>query len=237
MSGLKILPKKVNDNKRKAKEMVKYLKVMRHFGIDYDQSEFICNKYYREEMMKNVDDNNYREKYVDFELENLEDFDEEEIQEDIEGAQDIEDEEEQIDDEDDVNGNVTEEPESEGEKKYKQMLKYLLIILYYNLKINTNKFITDESYMEEKIKEESFKEHLKKFDEEENVEIEGFEFVDKKVQINFKGQLSRKFNYDYNVINNSIEAIAEEIPVVVNNNELKVTESKVKKKERKEKKV
>jgi hypothetical protein len=52
---------------------------------------------------------------------------------------------------------ITEEPEGDDQKKLKQMLNYLLIILYYNLNININKFITDESYMEEKIKEENFK--------------------------------------------------------------------------------
>jgi hypothetical protein len=92
-----------------------------------------------------------------------------------------------------------------------------MIILYYNLDINVDKFVNDERYMEEEMKEESFKEHLKKFDEEENVEIEGHEFIGTKLNIKYKGVLSRKGNDDNVVIKNSITTTAKEIPTVVNN--------------------
>jgi hypothetical protein len=58
------------------------------------------------------------------------------------------------------------------------------------LKINGNKFITDEGYREEMIKDESFKEHLKKFDGEENVEVYDYEYVNGKLNIKYKGELS-----------------------------------------------
>jgi hypothetical protein len=220
----------VNDNKRRAKEMVKYLKVMKHYRVDYDQYEFIYNKYYREEMMKNVDTNNNvttkitKEKKLDddkldYELVSESDgegnFDEEEIQEEIEAELYVEDknDDEEIDDEDDndPNGNVinksiitldkeipsvindnelniTKKPENDIQAKYERMLKYLLIIQYYKLSINITKFVNDESFLEEKIKEKSFKEHLKKFDEEENVEIEEYNFIGKELQIKYKGE-------------------------------------------------
>jgi hypothetical protein len=145
----------------------------------------------------------------------------------------------QIDDEDDANGNVTEEVESDDLKKLKQLLKHLLIIQYYKLPINQYRFIFDEPYQEEIIKEESFKEHLKKFDEEENIEVYDYEFIGKEgkeLKIKYKGQLSREYKNNDIVINNSIEAVAEEIPVVVNDNEVKVTESKDKIKKEKKKK-
>jgi hypothetical protein len=105
------------------------------------------------------------------------------------------------------------------------------------LKINGNKFVTDESYREEMRKDESFKEHLKKFDEEEKVEVYDYEYINGKLNIKYKGVLTRKCNNDNVDIKNSITTAAEEIPVVVNDNELKVTESKVKKKKKKKEKA
>jgi hypothetical protein len=96
--------------------MVKYLKIMNHYKIDYNLSDFVVNKYYREEMMKNVYANNYKEKYVDFELENLGDVNEEEIEEIIEGQLDYEDEDDEEIVDDDNELNVTEEPEGEEQK-------------------------------------------------------------------------------------------------------------------------
>jgi hypothetical protein len=86
--------------------------------------------------------------------------------ENVEEQEEDDEEEIQEDDENNANGNVTEEPEGDNQTEYDRMLKYLMIILYYVLNINTNKFVTDER---EKIKEESFKEHLKRFDEEEKM--------------------------------------------------------------------
>jgi hypothetical protein len=34
------------------------MKLMKHYKVEYDLTEFVFNKYYREEMMKNVDTNN-----------------------------------------------------------------------------------------------------------------------------------------------------------------------------------
>jgi hypothetical protein len=121
------------------------------------------------------------------------------------------------------------------------MLKYVLIIQYYKLPINEYKFVTDESYLEEYVKQNDFKECLKRFDEEENVVVEGFEFINNKVKIKYKGKLLREYNIDFNIdinkdISNSITTIAEETPVVVNDNELKVTESEVNIKKEKKKK-
>jgi hypothetical protein len=273
ISGLKIKLKKLNDNQKKAKEMVKYMKLMKHYKIWYDLSELIFNKYYLEEMMKNVDIGNVtttkitKEKKIDDKLDydltsesdGEEKYDKEEILEQIEAQLDMEDEDdEEIDDEDDndcnvinksitaldkeipsvINDNelsVTEKSEGEAQKQLKQLLKHVLIILYYKLDINVNKFITDGSYREEMIKVESFKEHLKKFDEEEKVEVFDYEHVNEKLNIKYKGVLSRKGNGDNNVIKDSITIAAEETPTVINN-ELKVTENKVKVKKEKKKK-
>jgi hypothetical protein len=122
MSGLKTLPKKVNENQRRPEEMVKYLKLMKHYKIDCDLSEFIHNKYYREDMMNKLDTNNIvttkitKEKKVDdeldYELVSESDgegiFEEEEIEEEIEADLDAEDEkdDEEIDDEHDNDVNV-----------------------------------------------------------------------------------------------------------------------------------
>jgi hypothetical protein len=122
ISGLKTLLKKANDNKKKAKEMVKYMKLMKHYKIECDLSEFIFNKYYREEMMKNIDIGNVtttkitKEKKVDDELDydldsesdDEEKYDKEEILKQIEEELDMEDEDdnEEIDDEDDNDDNV-----------------------------------------------------------------------------------------------------------------------------------
>jgi hypothetical protein len=221
------------------------MKIIEYYNINFDSDEYMHDKSYCEKMIKYVDDNLLqkfnKEKHRRFEMELTNEIDEDEIQAmlDAENVEEQEEDdsndennnindEEQIDDEDDANGNVTEEPEGNNQTEYDRMLKYLMIILYYNLDINTNKFVTDESYREEKIKEESFKEHLKKFDDEEkNVEIEGHAYIDNKLQIKFKGDLSSKGNDDNIVIKNSIATAAEEIPVVVNDNELKVTESKL----------
>jgi hypothetical protein len=273
ISGLKILLKKPNDNKKKAKEMVKYMKLMKHYKIECNLSEFVFNKYYREEMMKNIDTNNVKstkitkEKKVDDKLDydftsesDDEKYDKNEFLEQIELQLDEEDEydNEEIVDEDDNDGdvinksitaldkevppvisnnelNVTEKSEGDTQKQLKQLLKHVFIILYYKLDINANKFITDGSYREEMIKGESFKEHLKKFDEEEKVEIFDYEYVNGKFNIKYKGVLSGKGNSNNNIIKDSITTVAEETPAVINN-ELKVTESKVKVKKEKKKK-
>jgi predicted RNA-binding protein len=41
MIDLKTLPKKVNDNKRKVEKIIKYLKVIRQFKIEYDEDLYI----------------------------------------------------------------------------------------------------------------------------------------------------------------------------------------------------
>jgi hypothetical protein len=231
-------------------EMVKYIAVNRFYHLDINEDRFITNKSYREEKIKEGIFNDYLKKFdkerleiggykfidnnldIEFKLKlskkdnnnNNNDSSIAALDEEIPAV--INDNE----------FNVTEKPESDNQKKYKRMLTYLLIIQYYNLNINMNKFVTDESYMEEKIKEESFKESLKRFDEEEKVEIEGFERIGKELRIKYKGELSRKGNNDDNVINNSITAITKEIPAVINNNEVKVTESEVKMKKEKKKK-
>jgi hypothetical protein len=153
--------------------------------------------------------------------ENVEEQEEEDDEEEIE-----EDIEEQVDVEDDDGNVIGEEPEGEEQKKFKQMLKYVLIIQYYKLPINEYKFVSDESYLEEYVNQTDFKECLKKFDEEENVEIEGYEFINNKLQIKYKGKLSREYNIDFNKdINNSIAA--EGIPVVVNDKEVKVKRKRI----------
>jgi hypothetical protein len=60
-----------------------------------------------------------------------------------------EDEEDRIGDDEDDDDNVIEEPEGEALKKFKQMLKHLLIIQYYKLPFNQYKFVFDEPYQEE----------------------------------------------------------------------------------------
>jgi hypothetical protein len=61
---------------------------MWHYKIEFNEDQFIHDKQYREGKIKYVDDNNYREKYDSpmrkrNELENLRDFDEEQIQDEI----------------------------------------------------------------------------------------------------------------------------------------------------------
>jgi hypothetical protein len=68
-----------------------------------------------------------------------------------------------------------------------------LIIQYYDLPININRFVNKPGYLEEFIKNESFNEHIKRFDEKENVEIEEFKFIGKKFKLyirdNYQGNL------------------------------------------------
>jgi hypothetical protein len=123
MLGLKTKLKKPNDNRKKAKEMLKYMKLMKHYKVEYDLSEFLQNKYYREEMMKNVDTNNVittkitKEKKADdddkleydfvSESEDEQKYDDNEIEAQIEAELDGENEDdEEIVDEDDNDGNV-----------------------------------------------------------------------------------------------------------------------------------
>jgi hypothetical protein len=238
---LSVSKEKENENSTKVERFIKYLKVMRQMKLSYNEDDYMKDKDYRDAVISNVDGENYMKKCVDHK-----DLDEEQIKERIKKQVEMEEEQEKNAN---VNANVitnsitaiakevppvindnelsvTEEPEGDNQTEYYRMLKYIMIIRYYGLDFNINKFVNDGSYGEEKIKEESFKEHLKKFDEE-NVEIEGHEFIGTRLKIKFKGELSRKGNDDNVDIKNSITTTAEEIPVVVNDNELKVTESKL----------
>jgi hypothetical protein len=129
---------------------------MEYYRVNYDEEKFIHDKQYRERKMKFVDDKNYLQEYNNQKHNKrgqLNEFqDEDEIQaildaENVEEQEvDVEDDEEQIDDEDD-----------EDEKKFKQILKHLLIIQYYKLPVNQYRFIFNEFYQEEIIKEKSLK--------------------------------------------------------------------------------
>jgi hypothetical protein len=100
---------------------------MKHYKVKYDLSEFIFNKYYREEMMKNVDTDNVistkitKEKKADdekldydlvSESDDDEKYDKEEILKNSEDQLDIEDEgdNEEIVDEDDNDGMLSISP-------------------------------------------------------------------------------------------------------------------------------
>jgi hypothetical protein len=118
--------------------------------------------------------------------------------------------------------NVIKKLENDNKMTMDVMVKYIAVKLFYGRDINENMFINNKRYREEKIKEGIFNEYLKKFDEK-NIKIDGYKFINNEFQINYKYPLLKKDNNDDN--NDSfITSLDKEIPSVINDNELNVTE-------------
>jgi hypothetical protein len=82
-------------------------------------------------------------------------------------AENVEEQEE--DDNNDNNNTANDNVNTDRVMIKKEMMKYLMIIDYYNLPISVDDFIYDKKYRKESMKQGVFDEYLKKYDRE-NIE-------------------------------------------------------------------
>jgi hypothetical protein len=123
--------------------------------------------------------------------------------------------------------NITKEKVNVNSAKVNRIFKYLKVMRQFELPYDEDEYIKDKDYRDALIMYVDSENYMKRYKDYKDVDEEQIkEKIEKKVKIEEEQEKKDKVND--NVIVDSITALHEQIPSVINNNELSVNKGKLK---------